>query len=106
MLIKRILDSDTMNSNGTMTYALGELDCKHDLVSIFRILTTQSYESKCHAYDILSEHEFEFTPDDLNMMTRIWNGIKLEPKETQNFDTESLKMMKDVYDGFLEYNKF
>ena len=71
MLIKRILDADTLNSNGTVTFALEELDCKHHLVEVFEILATQSYESKCHAYNILSAQEFIFTKDDLIQMKRI-----------------------------------
>jgi len=83
-LIERILNIDTFNSNGTMTYALQHLDCKSNLVDVFKILTTQSYESKMHAYAILSEQEFEFSEEDLNQLTTIWNQVKSEQTKSQN----------------------
>ena len=57
-LIERILNPETMNYNGSMTYALGHLKCEDELVNVFRILATQSYESKIHAYQNQTKNQF------------------------------------------------
>ena len=102
-LIQRILDEDTFNNNGTMSYALWHLNCKDRLVEVFSILATQSYESKCHAYNILCEQEFEFTRDDLEKMKQILKLVALNKTKNQIFDSETFEMIKDGYEGFKEY---
>lgn len=102
-LINRILDPDTLDSNGTMTFALEELDCKNHLVDIYRILSSQSYESKCHAYNILSEQEFVFTKDDIIEMKRILDDAIQNRTANQIYDDETLEMVKDGYEGFEHY---
>lgn len=102
-LIQRILNEDTLNNNGTMAYALEHLNCKDSLVEVFNILATQSYESKCHAYNILSEQDFEFSPADLDNMTQMMKNISLNKTENQIFDKETFEMIKDGYEGFKVY---
>ena len=97
-LIERILAKETFNSNGTMTYALYHLNCKSNLADVFRILATQSYESKMHAYAILSEQEFEFSKDDLSEIKSIWNKTK-----SQELEKETFEMIADAYNGFMAY---
>lgn len=97
-LIERILAKQTFNNNGTMTYALYHLNCKSNLVDVFRIPATQSYESKMHAYAILSEQEFEFSNDDLSEIKSIWNNTK-----SQELEKETLEMIEDAYNGFMAY---
>ena len=97
-LIERILNKDTINSNGTMTYALYHLNCKSNLVDVFKILATQSYESKMHAYAILSEQEFEFSKDDLSEINTIWNTTK-----SQELEKETYEIIEDAYSGFIAY---
>jgi len=102
-LIKRILDKETFNSNGTMTYALSHLNCQNYLVNVFEILATQSYESKIHAYSIMSEQTFEFTEDDLNKMKNIWNQFEESTKRIKDLDEETIEMVKDGYEGYVSY---
>ena len=102
-LIKRILDKETFNSNGTMTYALSHLNCQNYLVNVFEILATQSYESKIHAYSIMSEQTFEFTEDDLNKMKNIWNQFEKSTKRSKDLDEETIEMVKDGYEGYVSY---
>ena len=102
-LIERILDKDTFNSNGTMTYALSHLNCQNYLVNVFEILATQSYESKMHAYSIMSEQKFEFTEDDLNKMTKIWNQFKESTEGNKDLDEQTIEMVKDGYQGYISY---
>jgi hypothetical protein len=102
-LIQRILDSRTKNENGTMTYALGHLNCENNLVDVFKILATQSYESKCHAYNILCEQEFEFTKNDLLEMKAILKQVELYKEENQIYDMETLEMIKDTFEGFEKF---
>ncbi len=102
-LIERILDKDTKNSNGTMAFALEDLNCENHLVKVFEILATQSYESKCHAYNILNEQEFKFTEVDIHEMNKILNNAERNKEENQIFDNETLEMIKDGYEGFEQY---
>jgi hypothetical protein len=102
-LIERILNKDTFNSNGTMTYALSHLNCKNNLVEVFEILATQSYESKIHAYSIMPEQIFEFTTDDLNRMTEIWNQFVYGKQDDMALDRETIEMVKDGYEGYISY---
>jgi HEAT repeat protein len=104
-LIERIKAKETLNSNGSMTYALSQLDCQNNLVDIFEILATQSYESKMHAYNILSEQEFNFTKNDIFEMKQIMKYVEESKKENQIFDNETFEMIKDGFEGFNEYLK-
>jgi len=104
-LIERILSPDTENYNGTMTYALSHLSCKNELVKVFRILTTQSFESKMNAYAILSEQEFEFTEDDLDQMKALWETFISRPEQYFAIDEGTVEMVRDVYEGFVFYEK-
>jgi len=103
MLIKRILDKDTLNSNGTMAFALEDLNCENYLLQIFKILATQSYESKCHAYNILSEQEFIFTKNDIVRMKEILDYVDQNREENQIFEDETFEMIKDGFEGFNTY---
>ncbi|MFT6337381.1 MAG: hypothetical protein ACJATI_004144 [Halioglobus sp.] len=102
-LIERILNKNTYNHNGTMTYALGHLNCSDNLVDVFKILATQSYESKLHAYNILSEQEFEFTEGDLSDLTEIWNKLKSNQDGKSKLESETFEMIRDAYEGFIKY---
>ena len=102
-LIERILNKETYNSNGTMTYALCHLNCKSNLVDVFKILATQSYESKMHAYSLLSEQEFEFNEDDLNQLSLIWKKVKSNQAKNQELEKGTFEMIEDAYKGFISY---
>ena len=102
-LIERILNIETYNCNGTMTYALYHLNCKSSLVDVFKILATQSYESKMHANSLLSEQEFEFSEEDLNQISFIWKKVKSTQAKNQELEKETFEMIEDVYKGFISY---
>ncbi len=102
-LIERIKDSETLNYNGTMTYALEHLNCQHNLKDIFEILATQSYESKIHAYNILIEQQFEFTKEDIFEMEALLKKVEQNKIKNQIFDQETFEMVQDGYEGFREY---
>jgi hypothetical protein len=102
-LIHRIKDKETLNCNGTMSYALSHLNCQNNLIDIFEILATQSYESKCHAYNILSEQEFEFTKNDIHKMKQILKTVEQDKTKNQILDDETFEMIKDGFEGFEEY---
>ena len=98
-LLKSIFKPENKNNNGTMVYALQELNCKDKLVDIFKILFFQGYESKLLAYNILDEQTFEFSKDDLNEIQRMWK----EYNRNTDKDEETIKIVKDAYDGYIEY---
>ena len=104
-LIERILDPDTRNSNGTMTYALEHLNCANNLVDIFKILATQTYESQWHAYNVLNEQIFEFTSEDLDHLEHIWEEVQTRQIEGQIYEKAVMEMIKDAYIGFINYRE-
>lgn len=102
-LIDRIRDEDTLDYNGTMTYALSHLSCQNNLKEVFGILATQGYESKCHAYNILSEQTFEFSRNDLEDMRKLLEEVEQNKTKNQIYDDETFNMVKDGYEGFKDY---
>lgn len=102
-LIERILDSNTLGNNGSMTYALLHLNCEDKLVDVFRILASQTWESKNHAYTILSEQIFEFSRSDLYNLDKIWNDVLANQTKNQIYDSETLEMIENAYLGFKTY---
>lgn len=105
-ILSSIFKLENKNYNGTMVYALENLDCKDKLVEIFKILFYHGYESKMGAYTILSEQFFEFNKSDLEEIQRMWKECSQNPNRGEGFDNEETKLiMKDAYEGFLEYLK-
>lgn len=102
-LIERINDRDTLNNNGTMTYALSHLNCQNNLKDVYKILATQSYESKIHAYNILSEQEFIFGKNDLIEMRELFHFVMKNKEVYQILDDETFEMVRDGFEGFQEY---
>ena len=98
-LLKSIFKSENKNNNGTMVYALQELNCKDKLIDIFKILFFQGYESKLLAYNILNEQTFEFRKDDLIEIQKMWKEYNRNPDENE----ETIKMVQDAYEGYIEY---
>lgn len=103
-LLKSIFEPNNREYNGTMVYALQALECKNQLVALFKILFYESYECKMGAYLILDEQIFKFNQEDLIKIQKMWNECNEQPNIAIGFDDdETLLMMKDAYDGFMEY---
>lgn len=105
-LLKSIFKPENRDYNGTMVYALQTLDCKNNLVELFKILFYESYESKMGAYAILDEQIFEFHREDLMEIQKMWRDCNDKPEKINGFDDEkTILMMKEAYEGFMEYIK-
>jgi hypothetical protein len=52
---------------------------------------------------MLSDQIFKFTREDLTEIEQIWLKTKMQPKENQIFDDETLNMVQDVYESFSAY---
>jgi hypothetical protein len=103
-LLNAIFKKENHDYNGTLVYALEALDCSQKLKEVFKILFFESYESKLHAYNILSEQEFEFTKNDLIEIQNMWSEYKNNPDKHQPYDDEETKeMIQDMVDGFMWY---
>ena len=100
-LLVSIFNPENKDYNGTMVYALQTLDCKNNLVDIFKILFYESYESKIVAYAILEEQTFEFSREELLKIKAMWGEI--ENNSNELYDKETMLMMKDAYEGFISY---
>lgn len=54
-IIKKIMDKDTINDNGTLVYSLENLDCKKYFLSIIEIICKMEYEARLMAYEIVKK---------------------------------------------------
>lgn len=103
-LLKSIFRPENKNHNGTMVYALENLNCENRLVDIFKILFYHEDEPKMSAYTILEEQIFKFNRDDLKEIEKMWNECSLNPEKGKGFDNKETKlMMMSAYKGFIEY---
>jgi HEAT repeat protein len=103
-LLNAIFKKENYNNTGTLVFALEALDCSQKLKEVFKILFFESYESKLHAYNILSEQEFEFTVNDLIEVQNMWNEYNNNPEKYQLYDDEETKeMMQDAIESFMWY---
>jgi hypothetical protein len=54
-IIENINDKDTFNNNGTLVYALGDLDVKGHFISLIKIICEQEYEARLSAFGIIED---------------------------------------------------
>ena len=105
-LLRSIFKPENKSYNGTLVYALQTLDCTHLLVDIFKILFYESFEAKMGAYAILNEQEFEFSSANLMEIRRMWKECSSAPSAENGFkDPDTKAIIKDAYEGFMEYLK-
>ncbi|NTW33161.1 MAG: hypothetical protein HGB12_11135 [Bacteroidetes bacterium] len=105
-LLKSIFKKENFNYNGTLVYALEELDCSTKLVEIFKILFYHSYESQISANHILNKQIFAFTRNDLLKIKKMWDDIKLHPEKSSDSDSEEVRRVRQsAVDGFMGYLK-
>ncbi|MGB4775110.1 MAG: HEAT repeat domain-containing protein [Daejeonella sp.] len=103
-LLKAIFKQENHQKNGTMVYALEELDCSTKLKEIFQILFYQTWESKQSAYSILSSQVFTFISDDLLEIKNSWDDIKSYPEKCPGYDdVKTREMIQNAVEGYMEY---
>ncbi|WP_053404593.1 HEAT repeat domain-containing protein [Persicobacter sp. CCB-QB2] len=103
-LLNAIFKQENHNYNGTLVWALGQLDCKNRLIDIFRILFYESYEAKISAYEILDSQIFEFSKTDLKEIKSMWINLQASPDRSPDFDKGDVRIMiSDAVEGFLSY---
>jgi len=96
------LNEENIGKNGSMLYALSGLDCSRKFKELFQILFYHDYEAKAHAYNILSEQEFEFSKEDLIEIRDEWAAIKDSPELLIRLKG-SKEMVQDAIDQYLYY---
>ena len=105
-LLTSIFKPENRNYNGTMVYALQELNCEHLLVEIFQILFYHDYEAKMGAMTILEEQIFSFDEYDLFKIQKMWQEYNENFEKGKGFDNEALRLeIQEVYEGFMKYLK-
>ncbi|MCP2045813.1 HEAT repeat domain-containing protein [Pontibacter sp. HSC-36F09] len=103
-LLDAIFKKENHNYNGTLVFALEDLDCSQKLKEIFKILFYESYEAKISAYAILSEQVFEFSEEDLLKVKEMWEEIKQHPEKCPNYEYEEVpELIQDAVDGYMGY---
>jgi hypothetical protein len=101
-LLKAINKPENRRYNGTMVYALQNLDCSEKLVDLFDLLFYHDYEVKMGVVPILTEQPFNFTDNDLEIINQKWVDLQKNPQKCVDFE----KMKNDLayyVDGFLNY---
>ncbi|MEO9476235.1 MAG: hypothetical protein ABJG41_11895 [Cyclobacteriaceae bacterium] len=103
-LLTAIFKPENHNFNGTLVYALEQLDCTNKLKDVFKILFYESYEAKISAYAILDKQTFEFSRTDILEIKAMWEDLLANPEKCYGFDEGDTKaMIKDAVDGFMGY---
>ncbi|MEQ6165678.1 HEAT repeat domain-containing protein [Ekhidna sp. MALMAid0563] len=103
-LLTAIFKPENHNYNGTLVYALEQLDCTNKLKDVFRILFYESYEAKMSAYAILDKQIFEFTRTELQEIQAMWNDLLDNPEKCPGFNSDDTKEMIEVsVEGFMGY---
>lgn len=110
-LLSAISKEENRGYNGTMVYALEELDCSHKLCELFDILFVESsWEVKYHILTILDKQTFEFTEDDLMKIKLKWENIKDSWNELNKIDKDNLQkhdldkdLIQNFVDGYVSY---
>lgn len=103
-LLTAIFKPENHNYNGTLVFALEQLDCTNKLKDVFRILFYESYEAKMSAYAILDKQIFEFTRTELLEIQAMWNDLLANPEKCPGFNSGATKeMIKVSVQGFMGY---
>lgn len=105
-LLTAIFKLENHDYNGTLVYALEQLDCTHKLKEVFKILFYESYEAKISAYAILDKQIFEFSRTDLLEIKAMWDDLLANPEKCYAFNEGVTKeMIKNAVEGFMNYLK-
>ncbi|MFH6984491.1 HEAT repeat domain-containing protein [Marinoscillum luteum] len=103
-LLTAIFKPENHNYNGTLVFALEQLDCTHKLKDVFKILFYESYEAKISAYAILDKQTFEFTRTELLEIQAMWNDLLAYPEKCPGFSSGDTREMIEVsVEGFMGY---
>ena len=89
-----------------MVFALESLDCSKKLKEVFKILFHETYEARMSAASILNDQIFEFTKDDLDEISEMWQDCQLHPEKCPEIENnEARASIQNQVDGFLAYLK-
>ena len=99
-LIDIILDGDNIYTSGSLVYALAGLDCSRHLSDIFRIFYYAPWESKHHAYLILTQQQFDITDEDRKDIAGMWADITAHNAKSPDFGIAK-SMMTTVTEQYL-----
>ena len=99
-LFRNILKKENFKSNGSMVYALTELDCSEHFKDLFQIYILGNYEPKTHANTIINEQELKFTKKELEEVEELWESCKKNPTLCPCFEDA-----KEVIQNNINYYK-
>ena len=99
-LFAAALKKENINYNGSLVYALTELDCSHKLRELFEILFYHGYEAQVHAYNILCDQTFEFSRQDIIDVKKEWQDLPLHPEKYPRYN-DSKNMIDDAVSWYL-----
>lgn len=105
-LLRAIFKPENHNYNGTLVFALEQLDCTQKLKEVFRILFYESFEAKISASSILNNQIFDFSRKDLLYIKAMWQDLLNNPHKCPGFDNKKIResIEADV-EGIMSYLK-
>ena len=101
-LFAAALKKENINYNGSLVYALTELDCSHKLRELFEILFYHGYEAQVHAYNILYDQTFEFGRQDIIDVKKEWQDLQMYPEKYPRYN-DSKDMIDQAVESYLSY---
>lgn len=88
-IIKKINDKSYRTCNGSLVYALSELDTLKYFSSIVKILCTMDYEARLSAYEIIEEDRKKVSGSLIKKSIDILKKYRLAEEEANHFKGEN-----------------
>ena len=85
-LIKKINDKSLYNNNGTLVWALGNLDTEKYYIYFIKIICEQDYEARLMAYGAVEKFLKLITPVIKNRALKVLNKYQLEHIKVKDHD--------------------
>lgn len=104
-IIKKISDKKLFNKNGTLVFALGDLNTKRHFSKLIDIICTQDYEARLMAYGIIEDSIQEVSANTIKKALKILNSVfeRLEMElldESENsqlhFVQQTIKLLNEA----------
>lgn len=93
--IKKIIDKNLINNNGTLIFSLEDLDTKKYFITFIKILCEQDYEARLLAYNIIEKHA--------DSITKSLKKKALKILEESRIKEEKLTVESDNNDSALHF---
>jgi len=84
-ILKKIHEKSSFNNNGTLVFALGELNTDKHFISLIKIICEQDYEARLTAYGIVEKMSFSISNSEKKKAIEILKGQLIQ---SEKFDDD------------------